>query len=44
MITDPSFRSSICGATIWISQWLDTTLFCRILPNWSSLIPAIGPA
>ena len=31
---DPSLRSIISGATIWISQWLATTLLSRILRNW----------
>jgi hypothetical protein len=42
-IIDPSLRSIIPGATIWISQWLETMLLSRILRNCSSLIPAIGP-
>ena len=43
MMIEPSPRSSISGATIAISQWLAMTLLSRILRNWSSLIPAIGP-
>ena len=35
--------ASISGATMVISQWLAMTLLSRILRNWSSEIPAIGP-
>jgi len=43
MMTAPSFRSIISGTTMLMSQWLDTMLLSRILRNWSSAIPAIGP-
>src|SRR5205085_6578815 len=43
MMIEPSFLSSICGATKPISQWLASTLFSRILRNWPSSMPAIGP-
>ena len=43
MMIEPSLRSSICGATKPISQWLASTLFSRILRNWPSSMPAIGP-
>src|SRR5678816_3541784 len=43
MMIEPSFRASICGTTKPISQWLASTLFSRILRNWLSSMPAIGP-
>ena len=44
MITiEPSFRAVISGATMWISQWLETMLLSRILRNASSEMPLIGP-
>ena len=43
MTTDPRPAVRMSGITIWISQWLDRMLLSRILRNWSSLIPLIGP-
>ena len=39
----PSPRSFISGATIVMSQWLETMLLSRILRNCSSAIPSCGP-
>ncbi|MNN28586.1 hypothetical protein D3C81_1421640 [compost metagenome] len=33
MMIEPSLRSIICGATIWISQWLEMTLLSSTLRN-----------
>ncbi len=43
MMIEPSFRSFISGATMLISQWLETMLLSRILRKASSLMPLIGP-
>ena len=43
MMIEPSLRSIMPGAAIWISQLLAITLLSRILRNCSSVMPDIGP-
>ena len=43
MIATPSLRAFHSGATIWISQWLETTLLSSVLRSASSEISLIGP-
>ena len=43
MVMVPSLRARIAGATMLISQWFETMLFCRILVKASSEMPPCGP-